>query len=190
MKVVQRMGDVHEYWNTLHSDDPGSHVHGALFLVADLLLMVPEWARWKMVQPSGHVMLTEHLPKRTSNGWVTTGRQMSDCGIVEDGSLWEDSLELVRYSPCPTSAPTALYSAVRQLRKILPDDTKAITMESDGAITAWKAVPNCMGGTWFGHAGEAGSLVGWLADPASFNNSICVYVSTIAGKLTSASSLQ
>jgi hypothetical protein len=190
MKVVQRMGDVHEYWNTLHSDDPGSHVHGALFLVADLLLMVPEWARWKMVQPSGHVMLTEHLPKRTSNGWVTTGRQMSDCGIVEDGSLWEDSLELVRYSPCPTSAPTALYSAVRQLRKILPDDTKAITMEADGAIIAWKAMPTCMDGTWFGKAGEVGIVLGWHADPHQVNHRICTYVLQADGRLVSSSIMQ
>lgn len=190
MKVVQRMANVHEYWNTLFSEDPGSHVHGALFLVADLLLMVPEWARWKMVQPSGHIMLTEHLPKRTSNGWATTGRQMSDCGMVEDGSLWEDSLELVRYSPCPISAPTGLYSAARQIRKMLPDDTKAITMEADGALIAWKAVPTCMDGTWFGSAGEAGNLVGWLADPESFSHNICVYVSIKDGKLLSYGHMQ
>lgn len=190
MNVVQEKGELHEYWTSLLPDDQKDSLPGTLFLVADLLVLVPAWARWKMVQPDGRLVLAEERPHLSRAGWVMSGHQSADGGFAEVGTRWRESLDRVRYSPCPVSAPSGLYTVVHQMRKIIPDNTRAITMEADGAILAWAHIPDCMDGTWFGRDGDTGHLVGWHANPARFNNQTCLFISVENGKLKLPSPLQ
>lgn len=190
MNVVQDRGELHEYWTSLLPDDQKDSLPGTLFLVADLLVAVPEWARWKMVQPDGRLVLAEDRPHLSRTGWVIPGRQWTDGGLAEVSPRWRETLDMISYSPSPVSAPSGLYTVVHQMRKIIPDNTRAITMEADGAIFAWAHIPDCMDGTWFGRNGDTGQLVGWHANPARFNHRACLIVSVENGELNLLSPLQ
>lgn len=190
MNVIQERGELHEYWASLQPDDQKDSLPGTLFLVADLLVTVPEWARWKMVQPDGRLVLSDERPHLSRAGWVMSGPQWADGGLTEVGRRWRETLDRIRYSSCPVSAPSGLYTVVHQMRKIIPDNTRAITMEADGAILAWAHIPARMDGTWFGRDGDTGQLVGWHANPAQFNHGTCFIISVENGELKPPSPLQ
>ncbi len=190
MNVIQEVGELDEYWNALFPDEDNLHVHGSWFLVADFLIPVPDWARWKAVQPSGLILLTEYPPCMTEDGWVATGHQANDCGVVTDSSAWQGSLALIEDRHGPISAHAGRYCSMRQMRKHLPDTTWAITMGADGAIIAWPHVPSLMDGTWQGHDGELGQLIGWHAAPNSIHHNRCIFIESDNGRLAGSATLQ
>lgn len=190
MKIVQEIDELIEYWNSISLNAPEHRLHGAIFLVSDFLLKIPEWANWCMVQPSGKIILTEERPVLNQQEWVSNGRKVSDCGAVENGSYWRDSLEPIFVRAVPISAPDGIYHAIHQCKKSIPDDTQAITMETDGAVIAWRDIPAHMDGTWFGQNEELGHVVGWHANPSSHNHNICHYILSDNGRAFLSGALQ
>lgn len=165
------------------ADDPNQdQALGMLSAVFTGLVKISAWANWIVIQPDLTIHASEEYPTLSAEGWIIEG-QSEHCGAVAKGE-WACSLRSVPKVHGAHSKRGKSSVAIHNLKRLMPDDSVALTMDKDGTVIAWKETPQRENSCWQSRHKDSHVRLGEHAFPAHVSWQVLYYVNPYADAMS------